>query len=103
MSTVYRQKIGLADSRTAHPRRDSTRAATPAHVGASRQGLTRILSGTTFPLDVTTDSIEESPLRTNIKRLCWQNLKQPLHTCLADSPSTHAVTRLAPPHPQDQT
>ena len=57
------------------PRRDSTRATTPANatVGATRQGLTRALSGETSLLDVATDGIEESPLP--IERLRQQTLK----------------------------
>ena len=55
----------------------TTRAITPAHVGATRQGLTRALSGETLLLDITTDGIEESPLR--MERLRQQTLKQPLH------------------------
>jgi hypothetical protein len=34
-----------------------------ATVGATRQGLTRALSGKTLLLDITTDGMEESPLR----------------------------------------
>jgi hypothetical protein len=48
-----------------------------ATVGATRQGLTRALSGKTLLLDITTDGMEESPLR--MERLRRQTLKQPIY------------------------